>query len=129
MTREGQFKWYASEFKAVITAVARVPFAGGKSRLPYQRKARGGNEVRVRNPNQHTLTAMLRSGESGRDFQAESGRTTSTYVDDGSYEIYFAYSQEPEALYQGDGFNRNRNGVEIRLVRAVVGNYNVRRVR
>lgn len=119
----------ASYPKVPTPTVAPVPFAGANSRLPYQREARGGNEVRVRNPNEYSVTVMLRSGESGRDFQVGPGGTVSTYVGDGRYEIYFVYSHEPEALYQGDGFSLNRNGVEIRLVRVVEGNYNVRRVR
>jgi hypothetical protein len=51
------------------------------------------------------------------------------YVPDGHYEIFFVYSNDSDALFQGDSFNLNNNGIEIQIVQIVNGNYNIRRVK
>ena len=53
----------------------------------------------------------------------------SVYVPDGPYDIYFVYSTEPDALFQGDSFKLNGRGVEIQIVKVVGGNYGIRRVK
>jgi hypothetical protein len=35
----------------------------------------------------------------------------------------------PTAIYQGDDFTLNDNGVEIQIVKAVNGNYGIRKVK
>jgi len=51
------------------------------------------------------------------------------YVPDGKYDIYFVYSNKPQALFQGDSFTLNGNGVEIQIVKVVDENYNIRQVK
>jgi hypothetical protein len=53
----------------------------------------------------------------------------SVHVPDGSYDIYFIYSSEPDALFRGDSFTLSENGVEIQIVKVVDGNYAIRRVK
>lgn len=33
------------------------------------------------------------------------------------YKIYFVYSNKPDALFQGDDFVLNSNGIEIQIVK------------
>lgn len=89
----------------------------------------GGMEVRVRNPNEFSVKVGLRSGGKGRDFTVAANGVKSAYVPNGSYDIYFQYSTDPDGLYQGDRFTLRNNGVEIKIVKVVNGNYGIRKVR
>jgi hypothetical protein len=90
---------------------------------------KGANEIRIRNPNDFSVTVGLRTAGKGRDFAVGEQGTASTLVPDGTYDIYFVYSSEPKTLYRGDSFTLERNGVEIQIVRVVNGNYAIRRVK
>ena len=96
---------------------------------PFNKELKGSNEVRVRNPNDFSVNVGVRSGDGGKDFQVPSNGTVSVFVPDGKYDIYFIYSSQPEALFQGDSFTLNRNGVEIQIVKVVDGNYDIRRIK
>jgi hypothetical protein len=89
----------------------------------------GSNEVRIKNPNDFSVKVGLRKGSQGKDFDVAKDGTNSVFVPDGSYDIYFIYSNEPTSLYQGDSFTLNGNGVEIQIVKVVNGNYGVRKVK
>jgi len=54
--------------------------------------------------------------------------TKSVEVPDGKYDIYFAYSSDPDGVYQGDSFTLTNNGVEIQTLKVVNGNYGIRRI-
>ena len=71
----------------------------------------------------------LRSGDKGKDFEIAANGVSSVYVPDESYNIYFVYSNKPDALFQGDSFALNGNGVEVQIVKVVGGNYGIRRVK
>jgi len=107
------------------------PFSPAQARTlpPKGRDVFGPNEVRVRNPNTMSVVVGLRSKEGGRDFAVHSLGGDSVTVPDGDYDIYFVYSDKPEALFQGDRFALKGNGVQIRLVQIVGGNYGIRRVK
>ncbi|MBN1515106.1 hypothetical protein JXA32_00910, partial [Candidatus Sumerlaeota bacterium] len=96
---------------------------------PYDIVLAGPNEVRVRNPNSFEVLAGLRSGVSGKNFKIGANDTTSVFVPDGYYDIYFVYSYDNKSLYQGDSFNLNDNGIEIQIVEVVDGNYSIRKVK
>jgi hypothetical protein len=101
-----------------------------ESLLPtFATELKGVNEVRVKNPNDFSVTAGLRQGAAGRDFRVPANGTSSVFVPDGRYDIYFVYSDKPDALFQGDSFTLNRNGVEIQIVKVVNGNYGIRQVK
>jgi len=96
---------------------------------PYKHELEGANEVRVRNPNDFDVTAGLRFGNKGTDFEVPANGSASVFVRDGRYDIYFIYSNKPDALFQGDSFTLQGNGVEIQIVKVVGGNYGIRRVK
>ena len=96
---------------------------------PFQMQLIGGNEVRIKNPNYFAVTVGLRSGNQGKDFEVTSNGGASVSVPNGEYEIYFVYSNKPDALFQGDDFVLNNNGVEIQIVKVVGGNYGIKQVK
>jgi len=105
------------------------PSPSGTLLPPFKLSLDGNNEVRIRNPNDFDVTVGLRSGRSGRDFQVVANRVASVFVPDGEYEIYFIYSNKPDALFKGDDFSLNDNGVEIQIVKVVGGNYGIKRIK
>ena len=96
---------------------------------PFKSPLTGNNEVRIKNPNNFKVNVGLRTGTSGKDFDVAANGIASVFVPDGSYEIYFVYSTDPNALFQGDNFKLNKNGIEIQIVKVVGGNYGIRRVK
>jgi len=96
---------------------------------PFDVPLNGQNEVRVRNPNDFEVTAGLRAARAGVDFAVPANGVKSVFVPDGRYDIYFVYSSNPDALFQGDSFALKGNGVEIQIVKVVGGNYGIRRVK
>lgn len=96
---------------------------------PYAFELRGSREVRVRNPNEFAVEAGIRSGDGGADLWVGSNSLASLYVPDGEYDAYFVYSNDPTGLYKGDRFTLAGNGVEIRIVKSLQGNYGIQRVR
>ena len=96
---------------------------------PYDTELHGQNEVRVVNANPFLVIAGLRLGKQGTDFQIPSEGRASVHVPDGRYKIYFVYSNKPEAVFQGDSFSLNDNGVQIQLIEVTDGNYSIRRVK
>lgn len=89
----------------------------------------GTNPVRVRNPNDFAVSTGLRLGAGGKDFDVPANGVQTVYVPNGRYDIYFVYSDKPDALFQGDSFTLNDNGVEIQIVKVVNGNYGIRQVK
>lgn len=96
---------------------------------PFKEELKGSNPVRVRNPNDFAVATGLRSGERGRNFDVPANGVETVYVPDGKYDVYFVYSDKPDALFQGDSFTLNNNGIEIQIVQIVNGNYNIRQVK
>ncbi len=96
---------------------------------PFKAELRGANPVRVSNPNNFAVATGLRAGEKGRNFDVPANGVNTVYIPDGRYDIYFVYSDKPDALFQGDSFTLNNNGVEIQIVKVVNGNYNIRQVK
>ena len=85
--------------------------------------------VRIVNPNEFNVVAGIRSGLQGVDIAVPAGKTSSVTVPNGKYDIFFVYSSKPDALFQGDAFALNGDGVEIQIVKVVDGNYSIRQVR
>jgi hypothetical protein len=96
---------------------------------PYTIGLNGGNEVRIRNPNAFAVKAGIRSGRQGRDLDVPAYGVKSVFIPNGRFDIYFVYSDKPDALFQGDSFTLNNNGVEIQIVKVVNGNYGIRQVK
>jgi len=89
----------------------------------------GGDIVRVVNPNAVAVKVGLRSAAGGKDFSVAPESSASASVPDGRYDIYFRYENDPESLYQGDAFSLADSGVQITLVKAINGNYAIRKVK
>ena len=89
----------------------------------------GRMEVRIKNPNDFKVKVGLRSEGKGKDFTVGANDTQSVSVPNGRYDIYFQYSTDPDGLYQGDSFTLNNNGIEIKIVKVVGGNYGIKKVK
>ena len=101
-----------------------------KNLLPaFSEELQGSNPVRVKNPNSFAVSTGIRSGQKGVNFDVGANGEQTVYVPDGRYDIYFVYSDKPDALFQGDSFTLNNDGVEIQIVKVVNGNYNIRQVK
>lgn len=96
---------------------------------PFEKLLNGNNEVRVKNPNFFSVKVGLRVGNQGTNFDVASNGIYSVFVPNGPYKIYFIYSNKPSALFQGNDFTLNNNGIEIRIVKVVGGNYGIRQVK
>ena len=95
----------------------------------YSVELKGGNEVRIKNPNPFAVTAGVRAGKSGADLEVPPLGKRSLHIPDGHFDIYFVYSYKPDALFQGDSFTLSNNGLEIQIVKVVDGNYGIKRVK
>lgn len=95
----------------------------------YNNELRGRNVVRVRNPNDFSVYAAIRSGTRGKDFLIPAKMSRTVKIGNGDYDIYFVYSSEPGKLYQGDSFSLLNEGIEIKIVQVADGNYRIRQVR
>ena len=96
---------------------------------PYQSSLHGKNEVRINNPNNFGVVVGLRSEDSGKNLKVPPNGSISVLVQNGNYKIYFIYLNKPDALYQGDDFSLDNNGIEIHVMKVVGGNYSIKRVK
>jgi len=99
---------------------------------PFTEELKGAKDdkpIRVRNPNDFWVAAGVRAGTKGINFTVPPNGVFTTFVPDGKYDIYFVYSSNPTALFQGDSFTLQGNGVEIKIVKVVDGNYGIRQVK
>ena len=113
-----------------LPAESVVLFAHSESTLPYySHELRGNNPVRIVNPNDFSVNVGLRSNGRGKGFTVPSNGLQTVYVPNDHYEIYFEYSTDENALYKGDDFSLSNNGVEIKIVKVVDGNYGIRKVK
>ena len=93
------------------------------------------HSVYIDNPNDYSVSVTVRnvtpnSPWKGVESTWEVSPKDRSYsiVPNGSYEIYFTFSNEPKAKYQGDDFKIADGDVTIRLVSVSGGNYGIRRV-
>jgi hypothetical protein len=61
----------------------------------------GRMEVRVKNPNDFKVRVGLRSAGHGKDFIVPANETESVRVPNGSYEVFFHYSSDPNGNLSG----------------------------
>jgi len=100
------------------------------SPLPaFEEVLRGTKPVRVCNPNEVAVATGIRLGTKGQNFAVPANGVETVYVPNGKYDIFFVYSDKPDALFQGDAFTLNNKGVEIQFVKVVDGNYSIRQVK
>lgn len=100
------------------------------SLLPkFKSELKERNEIRIRNPNDFVVLVGILSGNTGKNFQVAANGVRSVFVPDGKYEIYFVYSDKSDALFKGDDFSLNNNGIEIQIVKVAGGNYEIKQVK
>lgn len=119
--------------KPMATAVMPQPENREKTKKDprplFSQELEGRNPVRVVNPNGFSVAVGIRSGPKGKDFDVSAKGVQTVYIPNGKYNIFFVYSDRPDALFEGDSFALNSNGVEIRIVQVVNGNYPIRQVK
>jgi len=75
------------------------------------------------------VTAMVKSGNRGKQFHINGWSQESVEIPNGRYQIYFIYDEDPYSLYQGDSFGLEQNEqITLVLREQVGGNYNVRKI-
>ena len=123
------------------TVVPEVTFyTKAKRILPeYTKELQGNLPVRIRNPNEFAVAVGVRDRyepmfgnfqrPGGKDLEVPANGVKTIYIPSGRYDIYFVYSNKPEALFQGDGIQLIMNGIEIQIVKVVNGNYSIRQVK
>lgn len=115
-----------------ITAAQAYAEKGRSLLPPFTKALKGSHEVRVVNPNAFPVQTGIRSDKSGRDFDIPAFGTESVKVPNGTYEIYFVYSENPGLpgqLHQGDNFTIRGNGIQITITKVAGGNYGIRKVK
>jgi hypothetical protein len=111
-------------------ATPPVETTSAKSILPkHDGSLSGTNEVRINNPNSFRVVVGIRSGTAGVDFEVPAESSRSTYLPDGRFDMYFVFSNRPDSLFQGDGIELKDNGVEVKLVKVIGGNYPIHQVK
>jgi hypothetical protein len=90
----------------------------------------GGSHVRVVNPTGNTAEVELRPQGLGDQsaFRVPARGSEEVTVANGSYQVFFRFSNEPGARYQGDDIGLSNQVAEIRLEATTNGNYGLRRV-
>lgn len=89
-----------------------------------------GNPVHIENPNPFGVLAGIRSGDNGINLYIAPNHKNSVNVPKGKYDIYFVYSNTPDALYQGNNFILYPGQrLDILIDETVGGNYDIRRVK
>ena len=79
---------------------------------PFSVTIFGGRPVCVSNPNPCFVSVGIRAGKYGTNFQVAPNSTNTERIPDGTYDIYFIYSNKPSALIQGDSFTLQGNGMQ-----------------
>lgn len=122
-------KFETTKFSAEHSLMSNAQEKDQTQLPPYKFLLVGPHEVRVKNPNHFVVKVGLRIGDYGKDFEVAANGIASVFVPNGAYKIYFVYSDKPSALFQGDDFSLNNNGIEIQIVKVVNGNYGIRQIK
>ncbi|UCC29289.1 MAG: hypothetical protein JSU86_13935 [Phycisphaerales bacterium] len=89
----------------------------------------GPSLIKVVNPVRDTVLVIFSSNGYAGSFFVEHGEASQYSVSNGRYQMFFIYSDEPEALYQGDDVTVWNQISIITLQLVPDGNYNIRRIR
>jgi len=100
----------------------------------------GESPIRIVNPNNFDVTVGVRSvietsdgiptAMKGKDFSVPANSENGISVRQGQYDIYFKYSSDPNGIYKGERISLSQvgTGVELKIVKAVNGNYEIKKV-
>jgi hypothetical protein len=124
------FKQVLQSWDAVRYRVVVKPARHGTS---ISEEIQVSNPLRVRNPNHFTVEVGIRAGSKGMNFHVGANGDETVYIPEGRYDIYFVFSDKPDALFQGNAFNLNNSSAQIKLMLDVDGktpdNYRIRQVK
>ena len=118
-----------------IIAVGTEPYFSGfgdgqpilSQQLGYGSSA-GYNTLRISNPNEYNAQVNLRSGSQSVNLNVAAQSSGSVQLLDGTYQVFFQFSDRPGQRFQGDDVSLHGNIAEIQLVSVVDGNYGLRPV-
>lgn len=98
--------------------------------LPFYRwPLRGDRELRIINSSKYMVTVRVISGLFGTHLRIVPGGSQSAWVSEGSYQLFYVFSDDPSALYEGDPVRVARNTASTSINLGVGrGNYSLRRV-
>jgi hypothetical protein len=88
----------------------------------------GLNTLRVTNPNEYGARVKVRSGTETADLRVAAHSDDSVRLPDGTYQVFFQFSDRPGQRFQGDDVSLHGTVAEIRLVSVANGNYGLRPV-
>ncbi len=98
--------------------------------IPKGRPIPGGPSlIKVVNPVRDTVLVIFSTNGYAGSFFVEQGQASQYSVSNGRYRMFFIYSDEPDALYQGDDITIWNEISIITLQLVPEGNYNIRRIR
>jgi hypothetical protein len=79
-------------------------------------------------PNEYNAQVNLRSGSQSVNLSVAAQSSGSVQLPDGTYQVFFQFSDRPGQRFQGDDVSLHGNVAEIQLVSVVGGNYGLRPV-
>lgn len=95
----------------------------------YTIPLRGDIEFCVVNSSKSAVTVRILSGNAGADLYIAAGARRSVLVPVGLYQLYYIFSDDPSALYQGDDVEIPWNATRVSIqLNTGHGNYSIRRV-
>ncbi|MGO9923503.1 MAG: hypothetical protein ACLQIB_53480 [Isosphaeraceae bacterium] len=91
---------------------------------------RGINRLTVVNPNDYDARVGLRAGKiMSRNFVVRAHRSVTISIPNGRFNVFFQFSNQPDALFQGDQITVESASVTIKLVAVQDGNYGISQVK
>jgi hypothetical protein len=81
------------------------------------------NTLRIRNPNKYSAAVELKSGDEKHNLNVAANDAGSMELPDGTYEVFFQFSDRPSRRFQGDDVSLRGNVAEITLESVSNGNY------
>jgi hypothetical protein len=112
----------------IATPVFVVPAATSGSTASGGTTSAPSNTLRVRNPNANFAEVSLRSDAQTSDLSVPAYGTAAAELADGTYQVFFSFSDRPGKVFQGDDVSLHGNIAEIQLVSVPDGNYGMREV-
>jgi hypothetical protein len=88
----------------------------------------GASQIDLTNPNDYNVVVAIVNGDAADYMGIHSKTSGSLRVPNGSYEIYFVTSDEPDTLYQGDTITVRNQKTEITFTAVNNGNYGIKKV-
>jgi hypothetical protein len=86
-------------------------------------------EIKMTSENPYPVKVGLRKDTRGADLIILPGETVTVMVDQGLYDFYFQFADEPANLFQGDSMQVDQDGANIKLQGKEAGDYSIRKIK